>query len=56
MCEFLLDSGWRGSEPFNIMKSVSRFSYDLVGLTDVTLSEHAVDRVFTHGNPLAPYA
>jgi hypothetical protein len=55
MCEFLLDSSWRGSELFNKMKTVSRFSYDLVRLADVTLGEYAVDHVFTHGNPLAPY-
>lgn len=55
MCEFLLDSGWRGSELFNSVEAVSRFSYNLAGLTDVTLGECAGDHVFTHGNPLAPY-
>jgi hypothetical protein len=55
MCEFLLDSGWIGSELFNNMKTISQFSYDLVGLTDVALGEYAVDHVFTHVNPLAPY-
>jgi hypothetical protein len=55
MCEFLLDRSWRGSELFNNMKTVSRFSYDLVGLTDVTQGEYTVDHVLTHGNPLATY-
>jgi hypothetical protein len=48
MCEFLLDSGWSGSELFNSMKIYpSIFISILSDFTDATLVEYALDLVLT---------